>query len=265
MIILVFLVEKKGNGYHREIITNFFINYEMDIKGVLKEHQKLLLSMLGVVVLASVIASTTSSDGGAWGLTDLDSVTEGTTNLNTSKGSSAVDNGNNNKYSSAPTNQIKSGVDYKADIVTSKGTFRIDLHEGLTPKTVSNFVFLANDGFYDGSSFHRVIPNFMIQGGDPLGSGFGGPGYSFEDEFVDSLVFEPYIIAMANSGPSTNGSQFFVTTKVSQSSHLTGAHTVFGSVVSGKSVVDAIEGVETNASDMPQTAVIIETINIIED
>ncbi|MCD6197381.1 MAG: peptidylprolyl isomerase [Deltaproteobacteria bacterium] len=128
---------------------------------------------------------------------------------------------------------------YKAMIETNKGVIELELYPQHAPKTVNNFVFLARDGFYDGVTFHRVISDFMIQGGDPTGTGRGGPGYTFEDELEgNSLKHERGVISMANAGPNTNGSQFFITH--SPQPHLNGRHTVFGKVEKGLEVVDAI-------------------------
>jgi len=128
---------------------------------------------------------------------------------------------------------------YKATITTPRGTIVLDLYPEHAPKTVNNFVFLAKEGFYDGVKFHRVIANFVIQGGDPTGTGAGGPGYRFEDEVrTNPLKNERGMISMANAGPGTNGSQFFILH--SAQPHLNGKHTVFGKVVSGLDVVDAI-------------------------
>jgi peptidyl-prolyl cis-trans isomerase B (cyclophilin B) len=127
-----------------------------------------------------------------------------------------------------------------ASIETSKGTIRLELHEDRAPKTVANFEKLAGDGFYDGLKFHRVIENFMIQGGCPRGDGTGGPGYAFEDEFHADLKHDgPGVLSMANSGPNTNGSQFFITHVATP--WLDGKHSVFGKVVEGQEVVDAIQ------------------------
>lgn len=124
-------------------------------------------------------------------------------------------------------------------ISTAKGDMVVELFGDKTPLTVSNFVYLAKQGYYDGLKFHRVIEDFMIQGGDPLGSGTGGPGYKFGDEFVPELKFTgPGQLAMANAGPGTNGSQFFITHVATP--WLTGKHTIFGQVLSGQNVVDAI-------------------------
>jgi peptidyl-prolyl cis-trans isomerase B (cyclophilin B) len=135
--------------------------------------------------------------------------------------------------------QIDPKKKYSATIETNKGNIEIDLYPQHAPKTVNNFVFLAREGFYDGVSFHRVISNFVIQGGDPTGSGRGGPGYRFEDEVKQNpLKHETGTLSMANAGPNTNGSQFFITH--SPQPHLDGKHTVFGKVSSGQAVVNAI-------------------------
>jgi peptidyl-prolyl cis-trans isomerase B (cyclophilin B) len=136
--------------------------------------------------------------------------------------------------------QVETDRTYKAVIETGKGSIEIELFPEHAPKTVNNFVFLARDGFYDGVVFHRVIADFMIQGGDPTGSGRGGPGYRFEDEFEGNpLRHERGVISMANAGPGTNGSQFFITH--GPQPHLDGRHTVFGKVSKGLDVVDAIQ------------------------
>jgi peptidyl-prolyl cis-trans isomerase B (cyclophilin B) len=135
--------------------------------------------------------------------------------------------------------QIDAKKSYSAIVETSRGTIKLEMYPQHAPKTVNNFVFLARENFYDGVTFHRVISNFMIQGGDPTGSGRGGPGYRFEDEFAGNpLKHETGTISMANAGPGTNGSQFFITH--SPQSHLDGRHTVFGKVVKGQDVVNAI-------------------------
>ncbi len=140
-----------------------------------------------------------------------------------------------------------------ATIETSKGVIRLELHEDRAPKTVANFEKLAGEGFYDGLTFHRVIPNFMIQTGCPQGTGTGGPGYQFEDEFDDSLRHDRAgILSMANAGPNTNGSQFFITH--GPTPHLDGKHSVFGVVTEGQDVVDSIEQGDT----MEKVAVAVE-------
>ncbi len=128
-----------------------------------------------------------------------------------------------------------------ATFETDKGTIRVELFADKTPKTVKNFEDLCSKNFYDGLSFHRVIPDFMIQGGCPDGNGTGGPGYKFKDEFHPDLKHDgPGILSMANAGPNTNGSQFFITHVACP--HLNGKHSVFGKVIEGQDVVDSIEG-----------------------
>ena len=147
-----------------------------------------------------------------------------------------------------------------ATMQTNHGTIEIELFPGEAPKTVENFTKLAGDGFYDGVIFHRVIQDFMIQGGDPTGTGSGGPGYQFEDEFNDHKVVRG-ALAMANAGPNTNGSQFFIVT-TGAAPWLDGKHTVFGQVTSGMDVVDAIEGVDTGPGDKPREDVRIESVTV---
>jgi len=147
-----------------------------------------------------------------------------------------------------------------ATLHTNKGTIAIELFDDDAPKTVENFKKLARDGFYDGVIFHRVIPDFMIQGGDPTGTGSGGPGYKFEDEFNDHKV-ERGALAMANAGPNTNGSQFFIVTADS-CPWLDGKHTVFGSVTDGMDTVNAISEVATGANDKPRDDVTIERVQL---
>jgi peptidyl-prolyl cis-trans isomerase B (cyclophilin B) len=147
-----------------------------------------------------------------------------------------------------------------ATLHTNHGPIELELFEGEAPKTVENFRKLASDGFYDGVIFHRVIPDFMIQGGDPDGTGSGGPGYMFEDEFNDHPVVRG-ALAMANSGPNTNGSQFFIVT-ADACPWLDGKHTVFGQVTNGMDVVDTISQVNTNSADRPDEDVVIERIDL---
>ena len=138
-----------------------------------------------------------------------------------------------------PEMQIDPKKKYFATIETDKGNIELQLFPDAAPKTVNNFVFLSREGFYDGLTFHRVISDFVIQGGDPTGRGAGGPGYQFEDETRNNpLKHETGVISMANAGPNTNGSQFFITH--SPQPHLNGKHTVFGKVISGMDVVNAI-------------------------
>jgi peptidyl-prolyl cis-trans isomerase B (cyclophilin B) len=143
------------------------------------------------------------------------------------------------QWGSPPEMQIDPQKTYRATIETKRGPIELELYPTYAPKTVNNFVFLAQEGFYDGVTFHRVISDFMIQTGDPTGTGRGGPGYRFEDELRENpLRHQTCVISMANAGPNTNGSQFFITH--SPQPHLDGVHTVFGKVVVGQDVVDKI-------------------------
>jgi peptidyl-prolyl cis-trans isomerase B (cyclophilin B) len=144
------------------------------------------------------------------------------------------------QWNSPPEMEIDPQKEYRVEIDTEKGPIKLELYPGHAPKTVNNFVFLARQGFYDEVTFHRVIDDFVIQGGDPTGTGRGGPGYQFEDETAGNpLKHETGVISMANAGPNTNGSQFFIT--LSPQPHLNGRHTVFGKVVQGQDVVESIQ------------------------
>jgi len=147
-----------------------------------------------------------------------------------------------------------------ATLHTNHGAVAVELFDGDAPKTVENFRKLAGEGFYNGVIFHRVIPDFMIQGGDPTGTGTGGPGYTFEDEFNDHPVARG-ALAMANAGPNTNGSQFFIVT-ADACPWLDGKTTVFGQVTDGMDVVDAISQVETEPGDRPRETVAIERVEL---
>jgi cyclophilin family peptidyl-prolyl cis-trans isomerase len=147
-----------------------------------------------------------------------------------------------------------------ATLHTNHGTIEVELHDDDAPKTVENFRKLAGDGFYDGVVFHRIIKDFMIQGGDPTGTGSGGPGYTFEDEINQHKV-ERGALAMANAGPNTNGSQFFVVT-AEATPWLDGKHTVFGRVTSGMDVVDTISKLDTDSQDKPREPVTIERVEL---
>ena len=165
-----------------------------------------------------------------------------------------------------------------AKLRTNQGTVQVRLFPDQAPKTVRNFVELAEGSrewtdpqtrqttkarLYDGTIFHRVIPRFMIQGGDPLGTGTGGPGYKFADEIHPDLRFDrPYLLAMANAGPGTNGSQFFIT--VVPTPHLNGKHTIFGEVVEGADVVDRISQTQTDRNDRPVQDVVLESVSVEE-
>jgi len=144
------------------------------------------------------------------------------------------------QWDTPPELQIDTTKNYQVEIVTNKGSMKLELFPTHAPKTVNNFTFLAREGYYDGVGFHRVIPNFMVQGGDPTGTGMGGPGYKFEDEFANNPNRHiDNVISMANAGPGTNGSQFFIT-HASQP-HLDGRHTVFGTLIQGLDVLNSIQ------------------------
>ena len=149
-----------------------------------------------------------------------------------------------------------------ATIQTSMGAIEVELFADDAPKTVENFSKLAGDGFYDGLVFHRVIPDFMIQGGCPRGDGTGDAGYKFEDEINDHAIVRG-TLAMANAGPNTNGSQFFIVT-ADATPWLDGKHTAFGQVTAGQDVVDAISGVDRDAGDRPQTPITMESVTVSE-
>ncbi len=148
----------------------------------------------------------------------------------------------------------------RATLHTSEGAIELELYPDDAPKTVENFVKLAKDGFYDGVVFHRVIPDFMIQGGDPTGTGMGGPGYEFEDEFNEHPVARG-ALAMANAGPNTNGSQFFVVT-AGATPWLDRKHTVFGKVTAGMDIVDRISQADRDDNDRPSTPITIERVEL---
>ncbi len=150
----------------------------------------------------------------------------------------------------------------KIKIETTMGEIEADLYQKEVPKTVENFTKLANSGFYDGIIFHRVIPGFMVQTGDPTGTGRGGPGYTFADEFVPSLKHtEPGILSMANAGPGTNGSQFFIT--VAATPWLDGRHSVFGKVTKGMDVVNKIVSTDRDGNDKPLTPVAMKKVTVV--
>ena len=151
----------------------------------------------------------------------------------------------------------------KATILTPKGKIVVELYADKAPKTVENFVKLAKSGFYNGVIFHRVIPGFMIQGGDPTGTGMGGPGYTFADEFSPTLRHDAAgVVSMANAGPNTNGSQFFIT--LAPTPWLNDHHSIFGRVIQGQEVVEKIGTVARDAQDRPLTPVVMQRVTIQE-
>jgi cyclophilin family peptidyl-prolyl cis-trans isomerase len=166
------------------------------------------------------------------------------------------------QWSSPPLMQIDPSRSFEAEFKTERGDFRVRLFPDQAPITVNNFVFLAEQGYYDNTTFHRVLPGFMAQGGDPTGTGTGGPGYSFEDEFDPDLQFDRAgLLAMANRGPDTNGGQFFIT--YAPTPHLTGLHTIFGEVVEGADVLNKLTPRDPQANPDFQGDRLI-TVEIIE-
>lgn len=164
----------------------------------------------------------------------------------------------NNFYSAPPEMMIDTDNSYEAIIETNRGTMRLELFDDQAPVTVNNFVFLANEGFYDGTVFHRVISDFMAQGGDPTGTGSGGPGYRFEDEIDPTLTFNRRgLLAMANSGPATNGSQFFITFQ--DTSWLDGNHTIFGELIEGDDVLGSIN-ITDGTNNPPDEIIRVEIV-----
>ncbi len=165
------------------------------------------------------------------------------------------------QYDNAPDFTIDTAKRYEATLDTNHGEVVIELDAGRSPLTVNNFVFLANEGFYDGVVFHRVIEGFMIQGGDPTGTGRGGPGYRFRDEIEGQGTYARGTVAMANAGPNTNGSQFFI---MHRDYGLPHNYTIFGQVTSGLDAVDSIATTGTDPSDRPHDEVVIRKVTVTE-
>ncbi|MEK8127050.1 peptidylprolyl isomerase [Paenibacillus filicis] len=181
-----------------------------------------------------------------------------------------TEQGKTKSWSSPPPMTIDAAKTYKAAVTTSQGTFTIELYPKEAPKTVNNFVFLAKEGFYNDVTFHRIIQSFMIQTGDPKGNGTGGPGYKFEDELKTTRKYEPGTVAMANSGPNTNGSQFFICTgEDSKNLNKTPNYTIFGKVTEGMDTIQKIAAtpVEAGAEKVPskpKEKIVIQSITITE-
>ena len=165
------------------------------------------------------------------------------------------------QYDAQPELTIDLAKTYEATLHTSEGDITIEFYAADAPQTVNNWLFLAGEGFYDGVIFHRTIPGFMIQGGDPTGTGSGGPGYQFRDEFHSKTSYERGTVAMANAGPNTNGSQFF---SMHDDYGLPNAYSIFGKVTEGMDVVDAIAAKPAGAQDRPQDPVSINSVTITE-
>lgn len=217
------------------------------IKDTFKDNKKIFL-LMGALIIAVIAGFYLTQDNGL---------------LNTNSNLESLTTA---KYS-APEQVLESGVDYQAILKTSAGNITIDLFEDQTPKTVNSFLFLVGKNFYDNITFHRVVKNFVIQTGDPTGTGNGGPGYYINDE-ITSTKFGPYMVGMANAGSNTNGSQFFITSgNISEANieALNGKYTVFGRVLSGFSVVDSIEKVTTDSKEKPVNDVKLYSIQIIEN
>ncbi|MFQ5967039.1 MAG: peptidylprolyl isomerase [Acidimicrobiia bacterium] len=165
-----------------------------------------------------------------------------------------------NQYSAAPELSIDTSKSFSATLHTSEGDISIDFYPADAPQTVNNFVFLARDGYFDDVIFHRIVPGFVIQGGDPTGTGSGGPGYRFEDEFHSRTSYDRGIVAMANAGPNTNGSQFFICL---DDVGLPNQYTIFGEVTDGMEVVDTIARADLKG-EKPVTDIVIRSVTITE-
>ena len=213
------------------------------VKDSLKETGKPLLLSLGLLVVAGI---------------GIILIKNGNMNMNTTT---------TRKTYTQPQQVLQDGVNYTAKIKTNMGDIEIDLLEKETPIAVNNFIFLAKENFFNGIIFHRVVKGFVIQGGDPTGTGTGGPGYTFQDE-VNKRKYTKYSVGMANSGPNSNGSQFFIVTGTIQEGNLdalnSGTYTLFGEVTNGKDIVDTIEKVSVDSNDKPNNPVIIQLVEIIQ-
>jgi cyclophilin family peptidyl-prolyl cis-trans isomerase len=211
----------------------------MGVTDVIKDNRAVFLALAGLVIVVLIMAF---SDVGG-----------GIIGLNTPQ-----------KYDSPPKMELNENKDYQAGIITNYGTIKVDLYEDLTPINVNNFVFLAENKFYDGLTFYKVIPNFIIQGGDPSGKGDGTAGYYVQDEIVSSLTFKPYVLAMArDEEKDTNSCQFFITLKGGDFSELNGKYTIIGEVISGQDVVDTISKVKIDSKTYkPEKKVLIKAVEI---
>ena len=196
--------------------------------------------------------------------TETSTNTNAATNTNSNSDTTETINLNTNqvtKETAMESNEDRGKMEKKAVVKTNKGTMEIGLYTEKAPLTTGNFIDLVNKDFYNGLIFHRVIADFMIQGGDPNGTGSGGPGYTIDDEFDGALIHDKKgVLSMANAGPNTGGSQFFIT--LVPTPWLDGKHAVFGEIIAGQDVLDAIGKVETVAADKPVEDIVIETITI---
>ena len=244
-----------------------------------------LVVVIGVLVIvgqdddkagdkSSSTTTTTTAAAGATGASGATGATGSTTTTSMLSGATPCPEADGSspevkKFSEAPPSCIDEAKHYTAQVSTSMGDFTIQLDPTKAPKTVNNFVVLARYHYFDGLVFHRIVPDFVIQGGDPLGTGSGGPGYQIEDELPQASDYKPYSVAMANSGPNTNGSQFFVVLSEDGAKGLTAAvggeakYSLFGTVTEGMDVVDTIGKVEVSG-DTPSTLVTMTSVTITE-
>ena len=216
--------------------------------GILGPMRRLIATTTAVAALVAVplIAGCGSSDSAS-----------------TAADTAAADAGTAKSWSSPPKMTIDENASYTAALKTSEGDIQIALEPKRAPMTVNNFVFLAKQGFYDGTTFHRVIPDFVIQGGDPEGTGMGGPGYQFKDELPKAGEYKVGSVAMANSGPNTNGSQFFIIVG-QQGAQLPPNYSLFGTVTQGQDVADKISTMAAPGTEAPDPPVTIESVTISE-
>jgi cyclophilin family peptidyl-prolyl cis-trans isomerase len=225
------------------------------------------LPIMGIIVTIGLLIYNFSITPKKEGQKPLDNVIKNINNTNAPENvnnSIPKDKQNMNKTQmSKPDMILDSKKKYTAVMKTSKGDIKFKLYSNSTPITVNNFVYLAKNKFYDGVVFHRIIKDFMVQGGDPLGNGTGGPGYSFKDEVSDKKLVKGSL-AMANAGPNTNGSQFFIVT-AKDTPWLDGKHTNFGEVIEGLDILEKIEDSQTDRNDRPLDEVVIKNIEIIEE
>jgi len=236
---------------------------------------KILLFFLGIFLLSGCGAKEVIEDTGA-GLNELNPATQLEKNIDiknqAEKTINDAVNAENKKISEAlgetnSTNQVKKNMAHTITIKTNLGEIKFQTYDADAPKTVENFITLANKKFYDGVIFHRVIPGFMIQGGDPTGTGTGGPGYKFADELDPKTEsykngYKKGTVAMANAGPNTNGSQFFI---MVADYPLPNDYTIFGKVIAGQEVADAISKVSRNSSDKPLEDVVMKSVTVIDN
>jgi len=230
------------------------------VTGILTSMRRLLATTaIAAIALAPALAGCGSSDSGATSAAASTAASPSTPAKTVADATAAKVK----SWSSAPPMTINTNATYTADLATSKGDITIALDPKKAPNTVNNFVFLAKHGFYDGLTFHRVIPGFVIQGGDPQGTGSGGPGYQFADELPQAGDYKVGSVAMANAGPNTNGSQFFIITG-SDGAALPPAYSLFGTVATGQAVANAISKTAPAGSEAPDPPVVITKVTITE-